>query len=113
MIEKIIQMLYVVIKPKGNNKIQFDEQSRARILELEEGVSKSELNIETIGKIVASLQKIRESNEMMIHEDAFNDGHSPKPVKNPNTAPILADNTDSFIKARLLDKINEKRPDLS
>ena len=112
-IEKVMQLLYVILKPQGKVILEIDEKSIERIKELEVGVANSGMNMQVIERIIELLQKIRESNECLITEATFNDGQSPKPVKSTRVTPLLTDDTDSFIKAMHMDKINEKRPDLS
>ena len=112
-IEKVIQMLYGIIKPHGTVKVEFDEKFVNRIRELEEGIARSDMNVEAIEKLIGHLRRIRESNECMITEAVFNDGKAPKPVKPTNSVPIIGVDSDSFIQARLMDRVNEKIPDLS
>jgi serine/threonine-protein phosphatase 2B catalytic subunit len=109
-IEKVIQMLYNVIKFSGHYNLEFDERSVERIKELEAGVSQSELNVEVIKKIVASLQKIREKKDVVVPAESFTE---PSLYKNESGLPLLIDNNESFINALNLDRINEKRPDLN
>lgn len=100
--------MYGVLKPRGKTKQDFDEKSLGRLKELEEGVVNSELSIELINKIVSSLQKVRQNNEFLISDKAFNDGFARTPSIVDNER--LVDDTDMFRKAILLDKVNEKRP---
>ena len=110
-IEKVIQMLYGIVMPQGNVKIEIDEKLINRIRELEEGIARSDMNVESSEKIIGHLKRIRENNEGMITEAMFNDGQEPKPLKPVSNVPIIAIDSDSFIQARLLDRVNEKMPD--
>ncbi|OMJ76388.1 hypothetical protein SteCoe_24256 [Stentor coeruleus] len=113
-IEKVIKMLISVIKPQGKYFTSFDEQSKARLKELEENVSKSnEFNTETVEKIISHIRAIREKNEMIIRGETFNDGHAEVvPITNP-LRPKLEDDTESFMNAIMRDRVNEKRPELT
>ena len=110
-IEKILQMLYGIIKPKGKVFIGFDKLSKIRLQELEIEVSNSaEIDSETIRKIIASIRELREKNEEIITGEVFYDQKEEPSNSKIETKPRLEDDNDLFIKAITKDRINEIRP---
>ena len=110
-IEKVVQMLYSVVRPRGKFFANFDEQSAARIRELEEGLATDQdLNIETIERLISTLKNFRENNENIISRRVFNDGQDSVPSTPKLHRIELEANSDSFIKVRMIDSVNEMRP---
>jgi serine/threonine-protein phosphatase 2B catalytic subunit len=112
-VEKVIQMLVFILKPKGKQGYSFDDRSKARLKELEDGlVTQHEYNTESIERWVMFIRGVREKNEMIIKGDGFNDGLYEPPKVEKEERPKLVDDTDSFIEARMKDSVNEKRPEM-
>ncbi|OMJ72513.1 hypothetical protein SteCoe_29033 [Stentor coeruleus] len=110
-IEKIVQMMCVILKKDQNSsKIIVDDSCIRRICELEQGVMSSELKGDTIEKIVFFLRKLRESKIKSVSEVTINEINLPKPRKSLTEAPVITDDNESFINAKINDWINEKRP---
>ena len=109
--EKIVQMLLSVLRPKGKIQTSFDDQSRARLQELEADISRySGLSPSTIEAITASLRTLQNRNEVIIREGNFSDGVSRINNLVSSEKPRLNNDTDNFIDAITRDRDNEKRP---
>lgn len=110
-VEKIIQMLISVLRPKGKVSTNFDDLSRARLEELENDITKySGFNPATIEAITGSLRSLRLRNEVIIREGNFADGVSRINTLVNSDKPRLVNDADNFIDAITRDKDNEKRP---
>ncbi|OMJ77764.1 hypothetical protein SteCoe_22554 [Stentor coeruleus] len=110
-IEKVIQMLYLMIKREGfSSKISIDEACIGRIIELEQGVASSDLRQDIIEKILIMLRKLRDSKDKEVSEPTINEKPIPKPRKSLTEAPVLTDDNETFFTAMINDRVNEKRP---
>ena len=111
-IEKVVQMLLGVIRPRRRSLINFDQQSAARLRELEENIAKSgEFSTEKVDEIVKSLRAVRESKESITKGDGLDDEAAAEiPRRSSPQFVKLQVDSESFIQARSLDSINEKRP---
>lgn len=108
-VEKILRMLHGVVKPRGKEVTGIDKESLARFRELEEGIAKSgEFKVEEMENIVKSIRNLREKHEeLILNQNRFNDGICRSEVSKVG---MLVDDSDSFNKALIIDKANEKRP---
>jgi serine/threonine-protein phosphatase 2B catalytic subunit len=109
-IEKVMRILYSVVKPRSKIQGDFDENSLVMIKELEEDFARcSNLKSDHIEQIVSSLRQLREKHERIIsNTDGFSDGALIGELVIRKDQ--ITDDSDTFNHAISLDKVNEKRP---
>ena len=110
-IEKVVQMLCSVVRPRNRFITSFDDQSAANFRELEEGIAKDkDLSTETIERLIANLKTFRENNENSVSRRVLDEGQDSAPSTPKPQRVELEANSDSFTKVRKIDSVNEMRP---